>query len=152
MRHLITLILVFASVVCVADTKLPKKIDNVFSSKYAGAQNMTFTATDNDYQISFQLEGLDKVAIISKTGEWKRTTTSLGDEMIPQCIYTAVSEKYYDYEVSDALLIETPGTTAYEITIKVTTEEYDEEKDEDIMTRESFMMKFDDQCNLQTEE
>ncbi|MEL7147374.1 MAG: hypothetical protein AAFO69_13455 [Bacteroidota bacterium] len=152
MRKLFVFVLVFSATVCVAETKLPKKVNNVLSSMYAGAKNVEWTFSEEDYQVTFQHEGADKIAVISKVGVWKQTSTVLTEEMMPVCISDAIANMYMSVEIAETLLIEMPKTSVYQVTVDVSIEEYDEDKDEDIVKIERVTKKFDKDCSLLEEE
>lgn len=150
MRKLILICLVFGSMVCKADQKLPKKIKDSFEKKYAQSSEVNWTLIDDEYNISFQQKGLSKMAIFGEKGEWIKTTTSLMIFELKECLTEIVDTEYFGAEIHKAELVETPDDASYFLTITVEDQDYgDEETEEDEEEKQKkIILKFNNNCEL----
>ena len=139
MKRFLVFGLLLVAVVCKADIQIPKKVSTAFTSKHADAEDVTWVKAGNNYQASFVHEMAEKVALYSEAGTWIKTKTTLDEESTPECIYTKVFDDFLDAEVSETLLIETPETSVYEVTVKIVVDDENSEIN---------VLKFDSECNL----
>ena len=114
---LVMLILFFASAMTHAQTKVPKKVKIAFEEKFPTATNVNWDKEGkNEYEASFEMNGIKYSANFNKKGIWLETEISMTFSQLPDNIQKSFKANYNDLEIKGAAKIEnSEGIIIYEI-------------------------------------
>jgi hypothetical protein len=119
MRKIILAIIVifFASSMAYSQTKVPAKVKAAFEEKFPTATSVVWDKEGkNEYEASFEMNGLKYTASFNKKGVWLETETSMTFSQLPEIIQQAFRTNYSNYEATGAAKIEdSQGEIKYEI-------------------------------------
>ncbi|MEO8664889.1 MAG: PepSY-like domain-containing protein [Ignavibacteria bacterium] len=110
---------IFISINVNAQT-VPATVSEAFNKKFPDAKNVRWNKeSSNDYEASFEMNGITSSADFSKKGIWTETETSVSYDQLPQKVQDSFSSNYKGIKPKAEALIETSaGTKKYEIEYK----------------------------------
>ncbi len=116
---LIVIALILMSVGAYAQT-IPAAVTQAFNSKFPSAANVKWDKENkNDYEASFDMNGITYSANFTATGDWLETETGTSFDQLPQTVQDAFRKGHKTNKVKAAAIIETSqGVTKYEVEYK----------------------------------
>lgn len=128
--------------------EIPKMVLQAFERKYADADHVSWLYERQLYHATFRQDDLQTTASFEKRGDWVRTITQLDIEFPETCLVEYINSKYDHAEIFDIYIVEVPGSSKYEMVIRVSEDTEVEEREEIESVYEFYKLSFTTDCEL----
>ncbi|MEP0987156.1 hypothetical protein [Ekhidna sp.] len=153
MKTILLTILVLGFAACGSSQNVPSAVLKSFESRYKKAENVTWSSDKGVFSALYKESELVKKSSYQKDGEWIETVTELLVDDLMTCITDYVDDEYMDASIFEAILMESPETKEYQISIEYL--DMDREGDEDMDSEGNVVFTkliFDTNCEFLSEE
>lgn len=112
---------------CSNDREVPNAVKKTFNEKYPNATHIDWEQEDDaEWEAEFKLEKTEYSAKFTTEGKWIETESEIKVKLLPQTVLSAIAEKFPNYEIEEAELINSPiFKNAYEIEVEANEIEYE---------------------------
>ena len=121
---------------CHTQISIPEAVKEEFNSKYSMAKDEEWETENDEYEVEFEMNGIEMSATYDSKGTWKETESEMEKDDLPTNIKAALAKKYAGYEIEEAEMIETSEMKGYEIEL-----EKDDEEIEVVYTLDGVFVK-----------
>lgn len=120
-------LILFAAIVLSAAASFGRDIDNrkmrlAFDRVFAGATDVRWYETDNNYMAKFTLKARKVTAHFDKDGTLIATSRIISDSELPLDVISTLIRKYPDQKIHSVVEYVVDGNTYYAITLESATE------------------------------
>ncbi len=106
--------------------KVPAEVRQAFMKKFPTVYNYTWEMEDQNYEVSFKLDGKEASANFDATGAWLESEFEMSKSDLPQAITDAIQRDFPDFKTEEAVKGETPEKgTFFEVKVEKSEEEYE---------------------------
>ncbi|MBU0489931.1 MAG: hypothetical protein KKA07_11360 [Bacteroidetes bacterium] len=110
-------ILIFWTALAAAQDDPPAAVKKTFSKLFNHANNTEYWEADGFFEVNFSIDGTQKIARISESGEWIETLTYLGEKISDANLDKAAKLHCPGSSIKTVTMIEKPGPAVfYDIT------------------------------------
>ena len=112
--YLILIVLLITSIVTaqekkISESEVPKVVVDSFRIKYPEVKTIRWVSEDNNYEVTFKLEGIKYEANYSSKGEWIETARTFKKLELPDSVKTTLqSGDYAKWKIISLQKVETP--------------------------------------------
>lgn len=113
--YLIALLLSFSFISCENDittSQVPSIVENTFKSKFVQAKNVEWEFANDTYEVSFEVENVDHVALLDSSGNLIKYKYRIDGTAVPNSIRVFLEQKHPKEKWDDAEYI-MDGTSKY---------------------------------------
>ncbi|WP_421762668.1 hypothetical protein [Ekhidna sp.] len=153
MKTILLTILALGFAACGSSQNVPSDVLKSFESRYKKAENVTWSSDNGVFSALYKESELVKKSSYQKDGEWIETVTELLVDDLMTCITDYVDDEYMDASIFEAILMESPETKEYQISLEYL--DMDREGDEDMDLEGNVVFTkliFDTNCEFLSEE
>lgn len=93
----------------------PQAVVETFEQEFAAAEDVDWEKRGDTYEAEFELNGEEKEAHISESGELEMTSTEINRNELPQEVNQTLKQDYADYDFQEFSKVEKDGKTKYKV-------------------------------------
>ncbi|VAW24777.1 hypothetical protein MNBD_BACTEROID01-2880 [hydrothermal vent metagenome] len=98
----------------------PQKVADNFAKKFPNATKVKWDQEEeNEWEAEFKQNGSELSACFDQEGKWFETEKEVGEKDLPDAVLKAIKQKYSDYKIEEASLIETLDFSGYEVALEL---------------------------------
>ncbi len=106
--------------------KVPAEVRQAFMKKFPTVYKYSWEMEEENYEVSFKLDGKEASADFDATGAWLESEVEIHKSDLPQAITDAIQRDFPGFETEEVVKGETPVKgTFYEVKVEKSEEEYE---------------------------
>ncbi len=95
--------------------QVPRKVQNAFDRRYPSVKYALWSIEDDEYHLSFEHFGQEKIAIFRYNGDWLKTLVIIEPSKLMFCIRDFIKHEYKDARIGTAYYVVTPTLCEYHV-------------------------------------
>jgi hypothetical protein len=100
------------------EKKVSPKVLNAFNTEFTSAQEVQWTATNDYYKASFDMNGVKVFAFYNLDGELMGLTRNISSAQLPVSLQASLKKNYGNYWISDLIEVAKNNGTSYYATLE----------------------------------